>query len=189
MGWIYILIGLIRRFAASKTFFVFVSLQLHNLQCTHLLPNDDDKAFSYENDFLDPTPERHLKLKIYSFLIKIFPSIDNNSTIFKRIVLYRAFVELRKSNFARQVMQAAQLIVEQREKIEIYDLCFPDVQCHSNIYVDFDSIRHRREEAAKQRYPLSRVWRAFRSEIKIGQMCVGRRKEIIYDRQTFYGSS
>lgn len=86
-------------------------------------------------------------------------------------------------------MQAAQLIVEQREKIEIYDLCFPDVQCHSNIYVDFDSIRHRREEAAKQRYPLSRAWRAFRSEIKIGQMCVGRRKEIIYDRQTFYGSS
>lgn len=55
-------------------------------------------------------------------------------------------------------MQAAQLIVEQREKIEIYDLCFPDGKCHSNIYVDFDSIRHRREEAAEQRDPLSRTF-------------------------------
>lgn len=59
-------------------------------------------------------------------------------------------------------MQAAQLIVEQWEKIEIYDLCFPDVQCHSNIYVDFDSIRHRREETARQRYPFGE-----RSEMKL----------------------
>lgn len=59
-------------------------------------------------------------------------------------------------------MQAAQLIVEQREKIEIYDLYFPDVQRHSNVYADSDTVCNRREEAEKQWNPLF----GERSEIK-----------------------